>query len=474
MKRTLDRAGGEGARTPIARVAKADNGRRSESERQSLSAILNLVRLGLANTRQEIEKQLSLGRAVVADRLATLNKLGLIDESELGPATGGRAPRLVRFRADAGLVLVAFLDQSTLGVGIADLSGRLLVEHHEAADVSVGPAATLKRLATLFDWVLDQHQNQRAVWGIGIAVPGPVEATKGEPLAWPTLHFLPNWDAYPVVENLVARHEVPVWLRSNVQMMTLGEMRAGRGIGEENFLFVKFGKSISAGLISGGRFHRGAQGGAGLIGHISTGEESTVVCRCGNTGCLEAVAGEEAIVREALRAAKDGRSRYLADALDANGDITAADVGLAAQLGDAFSAELLARCGRLIGTTLASLTNSFNPSLIVLSGGIPHADDILLATIREAVYRHSHPLATRDLRIVRSQMGNSAGLVGSAIVVVEDLFSKASLERWIAHGSPVRDPEFAELVTRARTTADQAQPPAPPSDNRLRAAGGMS
>jgi predicted NBD/HSP70 family sugar kinase len=456
------------------RLSREETGRRSESERQTLSAILNLVRLGLANTRQEIEKQLNLGRAVVADRLGTLNKLGLIDESELGPASGGRAPRLVRFRADAGLVLIAFLDQSTLGVGIADLSGRLLVEHHEAADVSAGPAATLKRLATLFDWVLDQHQNQRAVWGIGVAVPGPVEGATGEPLVWPTLHFLPNWDAYPIVENLVARHEVPVWLRSNVQMMTLGEMRAGRGIGEENFLFVKFGKSISAGLISDGRFHAGAQGGAGLIGHISTSGESAVVCRCGNTGCLEAVAGEEAIAREGLRAAKDGRSRYLADALAANGDITATDIGLAAQLGDAFSAELLARCGRLIGTTLAALTNSLNPSLIVLSGGIAHADDILLAAIREAVYRHSHPLVTRDLRIVRSQMGNSAGLVGSALVVVEDLFSRASLGRWIVYGSPVRDPEFAELVARARATAGQAEPPSPPADNRLRAAGGRS
>jgi predicted NBD/HSP70 family sugar kinase len=211
-----------------------------------------------------------------------------------------------------------------------------------------------------------------------------------------------------------------------------------------------------------------------LIGHISTGEDSAIVCRCGNTGCLEVVAGEEAIVREGLLAASDGRSRHLANALAATGEITAADVGLAAQLGDPFSAELLARCGRLIGTTLAALTNSFNPSLVVLSGGIAHADDILLATIREAVYRRSHPLVTRDLRIVRSQMGNSAGLVGSALVVVEDLFSADSLGRWIAHGSPVRDPEFAGLVGRARAAAQpmDAERPVPPGENRIRAAAG--
>ena len=418
------------------------------------------VRLGIASTRQEIEKHSGLGRAIVADRLATLIDLGLVEEGERGPATGGRAPRLLHFRSDSRLILTALLDQTTLSVGVASLSGKLLLEHHEAADVSAGPVPILERLETLFDWVLDQQRGEREVWGIGIGVPGPVELS-GEPATGPTIHFMPRWADYPVAERLQVRHRAPVWIQSSVQMMTLGEQRSGSGVGAQNFLFVKLGAGISAGLMSEGRLHQGAQGGAGLIGHISTGEDNGAVCRCGNAGCLEVTAGGEAIAREALLAARDGRSRFLSDALIANGEIAAADVAHAAQLGDAFSAELLSRCGRLIGTALAGLTNAFNPSLIVLGGGVAQAGDILLAAIRESIYRHSHPLVTRDLRIVRSQMGSSAGLVGSALAVADSLFSPASLDRWIHFGSPLREPDFVGLLDRAERSADQQ--PRPPA-----------
>jgi predicted NBD/HSP70 family sugar kinase len=443
---------------------------RSSAERHSLAVILNLVRTG-ATTRNEIERKSGLGRAVVAARLALLAENNLIDEGELGPASGGRAPRRVRFNAEAGLVLVAVLDRSAIGVGVSDLAGSLLIEHHEAADLADGPEQILKRLDALFAWILDQHQHDRNLWAIGIAVPGPVEPSDAGGDGWPTLHFLPTWDRFPVVQRMVARHKVPVWVCSNVQMMTLGEARSGGSVGVRDSLFVKFGRGISAGIMSDGRFHRGAQGAAGLIGHISTGIEGDVVCRCGNRDCLEVVAGEDAIVRRALAAAGDGRSRLLAESLAAGGMISAIDVANAAQLGDSFSAELLARSGRMVGTALAALTNAFNPSLIVLSGGIVQADDIFLAAIREAVYRGSHPLVTRDLRIIRSQMGSSAGLVGSALVVIGDLFSGAVLDRWVGSGSPLNTADTAELVAKAEAGIG-ASIPGPPAPARQPVHGG--
>ena len=124
---------------------------RARAERDSLARVLNLVRSGMAGTRQELEAYSGLGRAVVADRVATLTALGLVDEGELGPSTGGRAPRQVRFRADAGHVLTASVGTTTLGVGIADLSGKLVVEHHEVGDVSLGAENTLDRVEALFD-----------------------------------------------------------------------------------------------------------------------------------------------------------------------------------------------------------------------------------------------------------------------------------------------------------------------------------
>jgi predicted NBD/HSP70 family sugar kinase len=182
-------------------------------------------------------------------------------------------------------------------------------------------------------------------------------------------------------------------------------------------------------------------------------------------GCLEVVAGVAAIVRDATQAANEGRSRHLAEVLAAEGEVTVLDIGVAAQRGDAFSAELLSRCGRHIGGVLAGLVNAFNPSLIVLGGEIASTGDVLLAAIREAVYRRSHPLATRDLSIVRSQMGSSAELVGSAFTVIDDLFAPDFLYGWIAYGSPRKHPEVADLILRAdasglRPRSDAPQPPA--------------
>jgi hypothetical protein len=137
----------------------------------SLAAILALIRAGIATARLDIEREAELGRAVVADRLATLARLGLIADGNLGPAIGGRAPRNLRFCADVGAILTAHVDRASVAVGLADLDGNLIVEHHEAVDLAIGPEAVLDRLTTLFFWLLDERGGKGRVWGIGIALP---------------------------------------------------------------------------------------------------------------------------------------------------------------------------------------------------------------------------------------------------------------------------------------------------------------
>jgi ROK family len=155
--------------------------------------------------------------------------------------------------------------------------------------------------------------------------------------------------------------------------------------------------------------------------------------------------------------------------LERNGEISAADVSHGAQLGEAFCAEVLARCGRLVGQSLAPLVNLLNPAIIVLGGAVAQSGDILLAAFREAVYRQSHPLVTRDLRIVRSQMGSSAGLVGAAQVVCDEIFAPAMIKEWIAYGSPRRRPAFldfleAEKARKRKAAREQSQPRGTPAN----------
>lgn len=446
----------EGSTEVAAPRRAAGRPRASESAHGSLAALLNLVRTGAATTRQELEHQSELGRAVVTDRLATLLRLGLIEEGELGPAIGGRAPRHVRFRPRMGIILAAVLDHSSLAVGVSDLSGRLLAEHHEAVELGAGPEPVLQRLATLFAWMLEEHGGDASIWGVGLAVPGAVEKPDGQRLFAPALKAFQNWDGFPFVEQLATLVDAPVWVRSGVQTMTMGELKSGSGIGLTDMIFVKLGRSISAGVVSEGTLHRGAQGAAGMIGYTFI-----------EGGNLESVAGSEALVREARQAAESGRSPYLAEVLARAGEVAVTDTGHGAQLGDPFCIDLLGRCGRAVGEVLAPLANLLNPSLIVLGGNVAETGDILLAAVREAVYRQSHPVVTRDLRIVRSQMGGSAGLVGAAQVVAEALFDPRFLQGWITLGSPREHPEFKEFLSRAALdTSTRPAKPRPPAGTR--------
>ena len=431
-----------------------------ESGGASLAKILTLVRNGVATTRLDIERESELGRAVVTDRLATLERLGLVTEGELGPALGGRAPRHVRFNADIGAVLVAHLDRKSLAVGLADLRGNLIVEHHEAADLALGPEPLLDRLTTLFVWLLDERGGKERAWAITIALPevALVDTNDSDAFSIAALDTLQAWRRFDYATELSLRFGAPCWVRANTQMMTLGEMKDGAGQGERDVLCVRIDRSVSAGVVSDGQLHPGAHGYAGLIGHAPTGERSYVTCSCGAKGCLDVMASGEAVAREAQSAATDGRSRYLAEMIERNGAVSANDVSHGAQLGDAFCAELLARSGRLIGESLAPLVNLLNPAVVVLAGALAHSGEILLAAVREAIYRRSHPLATRDLRIVRSQLAGSAELVGAATLAVEEVFARVRAREWISVGSPRRQPSFEAFLAEARAQRRKVAP----------------
>ena len=173
--------------------------------------------------------------------------------------------------------------------------------------------------------------------------------------------------------------------------------------------------------------------------------DTSVICRCGNTSCLEAIAGGAAIARDAAAAARSGRSTFLADRLTEREATTVRDVIEAAGHGDVVAVELLNRSGNLVGRMLATLVSFYNPSLVIIGGGAA-AGDMFLATIRQSVYRRSLPLATRDLRVVRSSNIETTGLRGAAFVVLDELFSRARLGQWINQGSPAGQPGLSEAT----------------------------
>src|SRR5215213_3792128 len=397
-----------------------------------LVAVLDQVRRNGPSTRPRLVDATGLSRAVVTQRIAELVEGGLLVDGDLAPSSGGRAPRTVRFRADAGHLLVADLGATSIDVAVADLSGTILAHQAEPADIAAGPDAVLGRVEALFASLLRTTDLPATLWAIGIGVPGPVEFESGRPISPP---IMPGWDRDPVRERF-AKYGVPVWVDNDVNVMVLGERRAGVARGHENVVFIKIGTGIGAGIVVRGKLHRGAQGCAGDVGHIQVVDDDTaLICRCGNPGCLEAHAGGAALKRDAEALARSGRSPFLATLLAEQGSLEAPDVVRAASHGDAASVELLTNAGRLVGSMLAGIVNFFNPSIVVIGGGVSGAGDQLLATIRESVYRRSLPLATRDLLVKRSTLGDLAGVVGAAVMVTDELFAPRRVATWLASGA---------------------------------------
>ncbi len=378
-------------------------------------SVLRLIRDGEAVTRADLARRTGLARSTVAQRVDALLAHELVYEAGDSASTGGRPPTVLAFNQGAGVVFAADLGATHARLAVSDLAGSPLAEVALECDIAEGPQAVLERVDGHFAALLEGVGREAAdVRGIGMGVPGPVAFADGAPVNPP---IMPGWDGFAIPAWFAGRYACPVLVDNDVNIMAVGEHFA-HWRDTEHLLFVKVGTGIGCGIVAGGAIHRGAQGGAGDIGHIPVGGHDDVVCGCGNTGCLEAVASGPAIAA-ALRAR----------GIEAR---TSADVVGLVRSGSLEAGQATRQAGRDIGEVLAACVSMFNPSLIVVGGSLALAGEMLLAGVREAIYRRSLPLATQNLRIVVSQAGADAGVLGAAAMVVQHALAPAVLDQQLA------------------------------------------
>jgi predicted NBD/HSP70 family sugar kinase len=406
-----------------------------------MAAVLAAIRAEGGTTQPQLTQLVGLGRSVVAQRVAELEAAGLVVQAGVAPSTGGRAPRQVRLRRDAGLVAGVDMGFAALSIGLADLDGRMLTSTTVPMDGIDDPEAVLGTLEQQLDQLLEEL-GKPPLWGLGVGVPAPVEFDTGRPIAPPAM---PAWDGYPIRDRLSHHIGAPAWVDNDVNLLALAELRTNPvAAATGDLLYVMIGHGLGAGLVSGGRVHRGANGCAGAIGDVPVAGADHVICRCGKVGCLIAVAGAAALARQAHELAESGASPVLAEVQEASGSLSVADAIAAAEGGDAAARTMLARAGHYVGRTLATLVSFYNPGLVVLGSDVAASDDVLNA-IRETVERQSPSLATRTLRIERSDMGDDAGLLGAIHLALEALFSAECVVRWLPYSSPAGHPEVVAL-----------------------------
>ena len=385
------------------------------------AAVVAIIRRAGPLSRTDLAERLDYSRASITPLVGRLIAAGVLTEVGEGKSAGGRRPYLLDIAPGLGYAVGVDIGATSVDVALADFRGGILERCAEPADVRARPDEFLGRVAELIaDLLARRGGNAAEVVAIGIGVPGPVEFAPGVLIAPP---LMPLWEGFPIKAFMQRRFPAArVVVDNDVNIMAIGEQRAGAGRGLESFLSIKIGTGIGCGIISHGAVYRGADGCAGDVGHICV-DYNGPVCHCGNQGCLEIMAAGPAIAAAARARAAAGESPFLAARLAERGELTAIDVGDAAAAGDRAANEIIRASGRMIGGVLATLVNFYNPQAIFIGGGVSGIGHALLSSIRQATLRRATALSTRHLRIEYSPLGADAGVIGGIWLALENVFA---------------------------------------------------
>lgn len=385
------------------------------SSASSVGDVFALIRHKRDLTRTEIGRLTGLSRTAVTARVSELTSRDLVVEREQAPSTGGRPAALLSFNADAGVVLTAAVGGSRTRLAVCNLAGDVL----KAADIDqepgLGPQDLMPQVVKGLKVLLAESGHRDTVYGVGLSLPGTVDQERGSSIDTPVLS---GWDGAPLIPYFRQLTEAPVVLGNDANVIALAEWRAGAGRGFDDLLVVKASTGLGAGIIAGGALQRGAIRAAGEFGHNKTVAAEGRPCRCGDTGCLETVAGGWALVRTL---AQEGRPvRNLRDVVEL------------AHSGDALARRKIRDSGRYIGEVLAGAVNLLNPAALVVAGDVAGAYDIFVAGLRETLYGNATALATRALEIRPAQLGDRGGSIGSAMMVLDQVLGPRAVDALIA------------------------------------------
>ena len=293
---------------------------------------------------------------------------------------------------------------------LVDVSGTVLKRAAARTDVKGGPRAIMAQFQALIAEV-GGDDGPGALSGIGVCAPGPLDSLTGTFIHVPTL---PGWEDFPLRDELAAILDQPVVVEGDAIAACYGEWRFGAGRGLDHLLYVTVSTGIGGGVVSDGRLLHGRRGMTAHVGHFRQVKDGPR-CSCGAIGCFEAFAAGTALDGRAREAALAHPGSLLAR-LSAP---TAGSVVEAARQGDAAALALLDEEATYLGEGFASLIHLYSPEKVVMGGGVAHGFDLMTEKIHQIIRTTALP-SFRDVPVVKAALGDNAGLVGAAALVLFD------------------------------------------------------
>jgi glucokinase len=303
------------------------------------------------------------------------------------------------------------LGGTNIKIGLVDPSGRMIGENEGPTHAEEGADAVLARMARMAEQIAQDHDIRWAdIGGVGVGIPGFTDMKEGKVVLAPNL----RWKDIPVRDPLSKLLQKQVLIENDANVAALGEAWSGAGKGISHLVCITLGTGVGGGIIIDGQIYQGYRGMAGEVGHIPivVGDEAEM-CGCGRLGCLETISSATGIVRIAKKRLAQGA----ASSLGFLPEVTAKEVFLAAQAGDAFALSVVHYAADVLGRAIAGLAVTLNPGRFVIGGGVARAGELLFGPVRKAFAEYAPYTVVEKTDIVPATLGNRAGVVGAAGLV---------------------------------------------------------
>jgi glucokinase len=326
-------------------------------------------------SRAELAKRTGLSPPTVSALVEELvAEEGLLREVGVGVSSGGRPPILLEFNAEFGCLVGVDIGSRMTRFALADLQGRVVSRHQERTRMESADATIEQVLVGIEALVTQSGREITKLFAVGIGAPGMTDVTTGTVISAANLA---GWTDVPLRQIVEDRFQAPVQVDNDANMAALGERWRGVARQVNDFVFLALGAGVGAGLVIGGRLHRGHRWYGGEISRMSLDYREWEV-DFGASGYLESRIGaaaipEWALARTVLRRTGPDRKAAMRLIFDAARD------------GDAEASRVVRELAVYLGTAVANIVSVLDPALIVFGGGLSHAGPLLLDPVGDVV-----------------------------------------------------------------------------------------
>ena len=308
---------------------------------------------------------------------------------------------------------------TNLRAGVVDGAGHIQGEARRPALADAGLRAAVGRaMDAIAEAIENAGYTTKDISAIGLGVAGALRSKEG------ICVFSPNFAdsrGVPILAPMREAFGLPAVMLNDVAVQTLGEHQYGAGRGYSQMVMITIGTGIGGGAVIDGELRLGSTEGFAEVGHMTILPDGPF-CGCGNRGCWEALCGRDAIVRRAVTKIEQGRKTAIADMVDFRlGSVTPALIAHGAEQGDEVAVEVLEETGYYLGIGIANLIQLYNPEVLVIGGGIAQAGRSLFEPILRTVRARAHMVPAATCRLVPSQLGDDAGVIGGAALAAREV-----------------------------------------------------